>query len=131
MMDHLLKQGTRALWLMLLGAGTMASVSCGDSLASQHGTILVEATTLGDGADPDGYTIRVNNARATAIEAQGTIYVENLEAGSYQVSLTGMAADCSTRPGRNPITVTVVPADTVNAAFEVTCDAPPGGGDPP
>jgi hypothetical protein len=72
----------------------------------------------------------VNNARATAIEAQGTIYVENLQPGSYQVRLAGMAADCSTRPGRNPITVTVVPADTVNVAFEVICDTPPGGGTP-
>jgi hypothetical protein len=133
-MDHLHRQRRPALRLIWLGAGTMASISCGgDNLASQphQGTILVAATTVGAGTDPDGYTVSVNNDQAGVIGAQGTIYLEDLEIGSYQVRLAGMAANCSTLPGDNPTTVTVIAADTVNAEFEVTCDAPPpGGGDP-
>lgn len=132
MMDHLLKQGSTALRLMLLGAATMASVSCGDSLASEQGAILVAATTVGEDADvdPNGYTVAVNNGQATFIGVRDTIYVEDLDPGSYQVSLAGMAANCNTLPAENPVTVAVAPADTVNAEFEVTCDAPPGGGNP-
>jgi hypothetical protein len=88
---------------------------------------------VGAGVDPNGYTVLVNNGQAGVIGSRDTIYVEDLETGSYQVSLGGMVANCSTLPGENPVTVTVVPADTVNAEFEVTCDespAPPGGGDP-
>jgi hypothetical protein len=134
MMDHLRKQGSTALRLVLLGAGTMASISCGDSLVSRPlpGTILVAATTVGDGVDPDGYTVSVNNAPAGVLVDTDPIYVEDLEVGSYQVRLAGMAPICSTLPAENPVTVTVVSADTVNAEFEVTCDAPPdGGGGPP
>ncbi len=123
------------LRLVPLGAGMMASVSCGSDLVSQptEGTILVAATTVGTDFDPNGYTVSVNNGQAGVIGNLDTIYVNDLEAGSYQVSLAGIAANCSTVPGENPVTVAVAAADTVNAEFEVTCDEPPppdGGGDP-
>jgi hypothetical protein len=133
MIDHLRKPGSTALRLVLLGAGTMASVSCGADSVSlpTEGTILVAATTVGSDFDPDGYTVSVNSTQAGVLGNLDTIYVNNLEAGSYQVRLAGIAANCGT--GANPLTVAVVPADTVNAEFEVTCDVPPppdGGGDP-
>lgn len=133
MMDYLRQQGNTALRLVLLGAGTLASVSCGDEIASQpiDGTILVGVTTVGSDFDQNGYTVLVNNAQADLLEtSQDTAYVD-VEAGSYQVALTGIAANCSTTPGENPLAVEVVPADTVNAEFEVTCDPPGGGGPPP
>ena len=132
MMNYLRKQGSTALRLVLLGASTMASVSCGDDLVSQptEGTILVAATTVGTDFDPDGYTVSVNNGQVGVLGNLDTIYVNDLEAGNYQVRLAGIAANCST--GANPLTVAVVPADTVNAEFEVTCDVPDdGGGGPP
>jgi hypothetical protein len=134
MMDHLGKRGSTAIWLVLLGAGTVALVSCGDNTASRptEGTILAAATTVGTDFDADGYTVSVNNGLGSVIGNLDTIYVNDLEAGSYQVRLAGIAANCSV-PGQNPVTVDVVPADTVNAEFEVTCDVPPddGGGGPP
>jgi hypothetical protein len=135
MMQYLRKPGTTALRLVLLGAGTVASVSCGDDPVGQQaeGTILVGATTVGSDFDPNGYTILVNNGQAGLLQStQDTVYVD-VEPGDYQVSLTGIASNCSTAPGENPVTVTVVPADTVNAEFEVTCEPPPppGGGGPP
>lgn len=135
-MDHLRKQGSTALRLVLLGAGTIISASCGDDPTGQatEGTILVAATTVGTDFDANGYTVSINNGQAGVIGIQDTVYVEDLEAGSYQVSLAGIAANCSTVPGENPLTVAVVAADTVNAEFEVTCEVPPppdGGGGPP
>ena len=129
-MDYLRKQGNSALRLVLLGAGTLASVSCGDEPGSQptDGTILVGVTTVGSDFDQNGYTVLVNNAQADLLEtSQDTVYVD-VEAGSYQVALAGIAANCGTAPGENPLPVEVVPTDTVNAEFEVTCDPPDGGG---
>lgn len=133
LMDYLRKQVCTALWLVFLGAGTVASISCGSDPASLsiEGTILVAATTVGTDFDPDGYTVSVNNTQSGVLGNLDTIYVNNLQTGSYQVRLAGIAANCST--GANPLTVAVVPADTVNAEFAVTCDVPepPGGGGPP
>jgi hypothetical protein len=133
MMDHLGKQGSTALRLVLLGAGTMVSISCGDDPVSHQteGTILVAARTEGVDFDPNGYKVSVDNGLGIAIGHQDTIYVEHLEAGSYQVQLVDIATNCVT--GTNPVTVAVVPADTVNAEFDVTCDVPDdgGGGGPP
>ncbi len=133
-MDHLRKQGSIRLRLVLLGAATMASISCGDDPTDvpTDGTILVAATTLGTDFDPNGYTVSVNNGQAGVLGNLDTLYVNDLQAGSYQVRLADIAANCTTPLGANPVTVTVVPADTVNAEFEITCDVPPddGGGGP-
>lgn len=135
MIDHPGKLGSTALRRVLLGAGTIASISCGDDPVRQptEGTILVAATTVGTDFDSDGYTVSVNNGPAGVIGHLDTIYVDDLEVGNYQVSLAGIADNCSTVAGENPVTVAVAPADTVNAEFEVTCDVPPppdGGDDP-
>jgi hypothetical protein len=130
MMDHLRKQGNTALRLALLGGATMASISCGTDPTTLlgGGTILVAASTVGASSDPDGYTVSVNNDQAGDIGILDTVFVEDLVAGSYEVRLAGMAANCSTLPAENPVTVTVIRDDTVNAEFEITCDATGGGG---
>lgn len=136
MMNYLRIQRRKALPLVVLGAGTMSSISCGDDPTTllTEGTILVAATTVGTDFDTNGYTISVNSGQPLAIGTLDTIYVNDLEAGNYQVSLAGLAANCTTLAEDNPVTVTVAPADTVNAEFEVTCDVPEppdgGGGDP-
>ena len=133
-MNYLRIHGRKAL--LVLGAGTMASVSCGDETTTPltEGTILVAATTVGTDFDPNGYNISVNSGQPVAIGTLDTIFVNDLEAGNYTVSLGDMAANCSTIADANPVTVAVLPADTVEAEFEITCDvpAPPddGGGDP-
>lgn len=135
MMDYIRGHGSTALRLVLLGAGTVAGVSCGDDPVSRptHGTIFVEATTTGTDFDTDGYTVSVNNGAAGAVGNFGTLYVDDLEAGTYQVGLSGLATNCSIPSTENPKTVVVLPADTVAAEFAIACDVPegPGGGGPP
>lgn len=135
-MDYLRKRGSAAARLAFLGACTMASVSCGDDPVSQptEGTIMVVTTTVGTDFDPNGYTVSVNSGQPVAIENLGTLFFNDLDAGTYDVSLAGIAANCSTVPGENPKEVTVVAADTVSAEFEITCEVPNpdgGGGGPP
>lgn len=117
-------------WL-LVGTAALASVACGDDPVSQptEGTIRVVANTEGSDFDVNGYVVSVNGFQAGPIETLGTIYVNDLDAGTYEVALGGIASNCSTAAGENPLTVVVTPADTVNAIFEITCEAPPTGGE--
>ncbi|MEA2723787.1 MAG: hypothetical protein QOH59_1558 [Gemmatimonadales bacterium] len=131
MLDYLRMQRSTGLSLVLLGAGTMISISCGDdpaSLTTQGGTIQVAAVTEGTDWDIDGYSAGLNS-QTIAVGNQDTVWFTDVEPGNYQVTLTGIAENCTTEG--NPKSVQVVPVDTVKTAFTITCDVPappPGGG---
>jgi hypothetical protein len=122
--------------LMFSGCGiVLTGTSCGGDDAvvpTDQGTIMVAATTVGAAPDldPNGYTVELSTGEKTPMPLAGTIYLEDLEEGDYQVGLTGIAANCAA--AENPVNVSVVAADTVEAEFVVTCDvldAPDDGGD--
>lgn len=132
MLDYLRRQGTTGLSLLLLGAGTMISISCGDdstSQTTQGGTIQVEALTEGSDFDVNGYVAQLNS-QTIAIGNLDTIWFNDVEPGNYEVELTGIAENCTTEG--NPRPVEVVPVDTTQAQFTIFCDVPtpPGGGGP-
>jgi hypothetical protein len=131
-MDHLRRQGLAKLGLLLMGAATMATVSCGDdqSAGPTEGTILVGARTTGSDFDVNGYLVSVNSSQGQEIGNLDTIYVTALEPGDYVVSLGGIAENCSLPPDANPKSAAVTAGDTVDVLFDVTCEppGPPGGG---
>ncbi len=132
MRNHPRKQRTAALRLLLVGAGVLTAVACGDDpiVGPTDGTILVGARTTGSDFDVNGYLVSVNSSQGEAIGNLDTIYVTALEQGDYVVSLGGIAENCSVPQEDNPQTATVVPGDTVDVLFDITCDVPgpPGGG---
>lgn len=121
--------------LLLTGAVTLGVMSCGDDQISgpTEGTIQVATVTTGSDLDPNGYTFSVNNGTPDPIGLQETVYVTDLEAGSYEVRLGGIADNCAPTESTNPQTAAVVAGDTVAVRFEVTCEVlpPPGGGGTP
>jgi hypothetical protein len=112
------------LLLILIGGISAGLVSCGDEQISgpTEGTILVAAITSGDDMDPNGYTFSVNNSSPDPIGLLDTVYVPDLEAGNYEVRLTGIADNCAPAENTNPQTVAVIAGDTVSARFDITCD---------
>ena len=129
MLDDLRRHGSTALHLVLLGAGTVISTSCGGDPATPNigGTIQVAAKTEGTDFDTDGYLATLNS-QSIAIFNLDTIWFTEVEPGTYQVGLGGIAENCTTV--ENPRSVEVTPGDTVKTDFTVTCDvpAPPPGG---
>jgi hypothetical protein len=116
--------------LLLVGVA-LTLISCGDdqSPGPTDGTILVGARTTGTDLDPDGYLVSVNSSQGEEIGNLDTIYVSALEAGDYVVSLAGIAENCTVPPDDNPQETTVVPGDTVDVLFDVTCEPlDPGNG---
>ena len=129
MRNHLRRRANAVLGLLL----SVAAVSCGDdqSAGPVDGTILVGTRTSGSDLDANGYVVSVNSGQGQEIGILDTIYVTALDAGEYVVSLGGIAANCAVPQEDNSQTATVVPGDTVDVLFEITCEpvTPPGGND--
>ncbi len=132
MKDHQRIPGVALRRLLLAGLATVATISCGDDPgpAPVDGAILVGVQTTGEDFDSDGYLISVNNGQGAAIGHQDTIWVTDLEAGDYEVSIGGLTENCNVPGETNPQETTVVPGDTVDVLFNVTCEVqgPPGNG---
>lgn len=132
MKDYVRKQRTAGFRLLVIGAGAMATLSCGNdqSPVLTDGTLLVGARTTGVDFDVNGYLVSVNSGQGTEIGNLDTIYVTALEPGDYVVTLAGVAENCSVPEDDNPQSAVVVPGDTVDVLFDITCEPlpPPGGG---
>lgn len=94
-----------------------------DPVAPSTGSVEVTVTTGGDGTDPDGYTVNLDAGTVTeAIEVDGTVTMEDVDAGSHTVELTDLASNCSV-DGDNPQSITVDADATESVTFSVTCAA--------
>lgn len=124
---------TNVLRLLLISAGTITALSCGDDQGTgpTDGTIRVEARTTGSDFDVDGYLVSVNSGMGEEIGNLDVIHVTALEPGEYVVSLGGIATNCSVPSDDNPQDATVLAGDTVDVLFDITCEPPDGGGGPP
>jgi hypothetical protein len=118
--------------LVLLLAGTTVSLggACSDNfvLAPVAGAIKIQTTSAGSDLDRDGYAVVVDQGQSATIGLNDNLVVENLALGNHTVALSDLATNCTA--AANPQTTSVVGADTVIVAFEVTCDAvaPPNPG---
>lgn len=110
--------------LLLLGVITMTGISCGDDPVGgpTEGTLLIAARTTGEDMDQNGYLVSVNSSQGQVIGLGDTLYVAALEPGSYVVSLSGMAENCTVPEDDNPQTAEVVAADTTEVLFDITCN---------
>ncbi len=104
---------------------TLFQVTCA-SLPPLTGTLEVITSTTGTDLDADGYTVAVTGQTSQPIGVNDTVSYPGLTAGDYQVTLQGVAANC-TVTGDNPRTVSVPPAGTGSTTFQVACEAPPRG----
>jgi sugar lactone lactonase YvrE len=88
------------------------------------GILRIITTTIGADLDPDGYMLQVGGVPARAVAANGAPEVFQFAPGSYQVVLTGLAANCGLT-GVQP-TVAVTSGITTEVPLVVSCTALPG-----
>lgn len=124
------------VWQLLLICSVAGAISCGDDGTSvpTDGTIEIVTNTAGIDFDPDGYLWSVNSSQGQRIGHQAAVFVPALEPGEYVVALSDIAENCMVPAEANPQTATVVPSDTVQVQFDVTCDLltpPDDGGENP
>jgi hypothetical protein len=101
--------------LTLLAIGLVAA--CSDTAGPpEPGDITVRTTTAGF-MKAAGYELVVAGVNRGAVGATDEVTVSGLEPGSYEIELANMPANCSAAP----VTVSVLPRETAQVAFDVTC----------
>lgn len=114
----------------VLGALAMLLGACGsgEELASTNlGMLRLATVTEGEPADPDGYSLSIDDGPAVAIGVADTVESPNLPPGDHSVALVGMAVNCRLA-GSNPRSVTVLVGTTTELTFRVTCTSEPPAG---
>jgi len=106
-------------------AAATATVTYAIVCGPTHGRIVVTTTTAGESQDPDGYQVQLDETGEGPIGITDSLPINGVSAGNHQVTLGGVAANCSVA-GDNPRTVTVSPGGVDTAAFAVSCVAPVG-----
>jgi hypothetical protein len=84
------------------------------------GTLQISTTTGGTDQDPDGYSVRIDQASPQPIAVNATLTLINLSAAAHSVRLLGVAANCSVS-SPNPAQVSVPDGGTTSVTFSVTC----------
>lgn len=127
MSSHLPFETRRSLWRMTamviaVSVGASCSEENGPTDTVTDGSIQVQVATTGSDLDPDGYTVLVNDANGQAVGLDGSVTFSDLAEGNYEVSIEGLAANCSVT-GDNPQTVSVTAGQVAQTAFDVVCTA--------
>jgi len=87
--------------------------------------ITVVTSSAGGPADPDGYTVTLDEGAAQPIGANATMTIPSVSPGAHRVSLDGLSANCLVQ-GDNPLSVMVTAGATAPAAFSISCSAASG-----
>src|SRR5437870_4493935 len=91
------------------------------------GNLKVTTSTTGSNLDPDGYTVTVDGTHGQSIATNNSTGVTftGLGAGSHDVVLSGVAANCTVSGGATQ-TATVTASQTATPPFSVACPATTG-----
>jgi len=106
-------------------ASSSVTASFTVSCAATTGNLAVTTNTTGSNLDPDGYTVTADGGPSQTIATNGSVTFSGLATGNHQVTLSGMAANCSVS-GANPQTVNVPAGGTATTTFSVSCTAATG-----
>ena len=112
---------------LVSGSGGSGGGGGGPPPPPTSGNLKVTTSTTGSNLDPDGYTVTVDgtSSRPITINNSTGVTFTGLAAGSHDVVLSGVAANCSVSGGATQ-TATVTASQTATLAFSVTCSATTG-----
>jgi hypothetical protein len=101
--------------------GATTDLSFAITCTATTGNIRVSVTTSGSPADPDGYSVTLNEqAPGLPVATNGTVSFSSVAAGIHTVALNGLAANCSVPEGSSRA-VTLQAGATSEVSFSVTC----------
>ncbi len=98
--------------------------ACGDDdpAAISGGTIEITTVTTGATPDADGYTVSLDGDEAATADANGTLTLTGVPAGSRNLELGDVAPNCALQ-GANPRSVTVADGETTEVQISLSCAA--------
>ena len=112
-----------ALFALALGCSCRDSDPVGPPIPANTGNIRIQVTTSGSDPDPDGYLVSVSGlASPFRVSANGFITIPRITVGSYALSLTDIAPNC-TEEQRSVMVTIPRPGATTVAELRVMCSA--------
>lgn len=84
------------------------------------GNLEVIVQTSGDDIDENGYMVSLNSGSGTSSAVNDTVLFNDIEEGPYQVTLSGLADNCSV-DADNPKSISIKASTTTSLNFNVTC----------
>jgi hypothetical protein len=100
-------------------ASVTFAVTCTEAQPTT-GTLRITTTTSGSDVDPDGYLVEVNDREPVEMDADDELSLD-LEAGTYTVTLSGVAENCTVSEAEQTTEVTA--GSTQEIEFDITCAA--------
>jgi hypothetical protein len=122
-------EGADSVRVTVVGSGEVASTAFQVACRAVTGAIEVVVPTSGRDFDPDGYTVRLDDAAAAQVFPGGSVVVEGVSPGSHLVTLDDISANCRlTGPPNQTVRVSAggLTRDTVRARFDGSCQAVTG-----
>jgi hypothetical protein len=114
----------RLLFGVALVAVTLVASTCGSPPTvvppPDPGTLQVNVSTKGSDPDQDGYTVALDSGSPQNVAPNGSLTFGDVEPGGHQLTLDGVADNCSAGPS-NPLSVSVQSSATTTVTFEVDC----------
>jgi len=119
-LEHTKQRSRPSLWITAAAmVGLLAACSDDGTSPPATGALQVTVTTTGADLDPDGYNVLVDGGSAQTVGVNGTVTFASVTAGSHEVTLQGLAANCSV--GAATQTVSVSAGEAAIVTFLVTC----------
>jgi TolB protein len=87
-------------------------------VVEERGTVIVEVRKVGDGDDPDGVSVLVDDSSVLA-EGGDPVTFGGLGTGAHLVSVAGLSSNCYGNRDRQVVEVT--PGDTARVVLEIRC----------
>jgi hypothetical protein len=123
--DNCRVQGSNARTVSVPGGGS-ADVTFNVVCVRAVGLIRVTVATTGSPADPNGYQVTLDGGAGQHVDADGTLRVDDVPAGSHAVGLGDVATNCSVSGGPSR-QVAVTTGRTTDVRFAVICSETGGG----
>ncbi|MGH7513365.1 MAG: TolB family protein [Gemmatimonadales bacterium] len=105
-----------------LEAGASVRLTFYVNCTSATGALAVHTNTLGDGQDPDGYTVAVDGGKGRRIAPNGSVTISALAPGDHQIDVSDVITNCSLSGGPAR-TVSVQAGVTVDLSLSIDCVA--------
>jgi TolB protein len=109
-----------------VGEGQALTVIFGVTCISIAPVLQVRVTTGGQGADPAGYTLFLDDEVGRPVGLDDTVVFPGLTVGPHVVRLTGESSACRSRP-TSPIVVVLAAMETQVIPIRVVCAIGVGG----
>ena len=107
-----------------VSAGATSSISFEVTCRATISSLQVSSTTRGPSPDADGYRISIDGTDQGTLGASDAVTLGTVAPGDHRVGLSGVTGNCQVE-GDNPREVAFTAGESISAAFEVSCAAPP------